>query len=65
MRRYLAQGIPDELPPRYTTNPAVDHVPARKQVLTPAEKQLALRNALRYFPAAWHRELAAEFFRLL
>ncbi|MEL7159333.1 MAG: urocanate hydratase, partial [Bacteroidota bacterium] len=35
--------------------------PKRKDSLTPTEKKLALKNALRYFPPAWHRELAPEF----
>jgi urocanate hydratase len=29
------------------------------------EKKLAVRNALRYFPKAWHAELAKEFFEEL
>ena len=33
--------------------------------MTPAEKELALRNALRYFPAHLHAELAPEFAREL
>eukprot|EP01059_Diplonema_ambulator_P005083 TRINITY_DN14807_c0_g1_i1.p1 TRINITY_DN14807_c0_g1~~TRINITY_DN14807_c0_g1_i1.p1 ORF type:complete len:694 (+),score=273.41 TRINITY_DN14807_c0_g1_i1:44-2125(+) len=61
MQKYLAEGIPAELPPPYKVRPEVDHVPARKQILTPSEKELALRNALRYFPAKWHAELAPEF----
>ncbi len=39
----------------------VDRAPARRQVLTAAEKRLALRNALRYFPQELHAELAPEF----
>ncbi len=57
----ILQGIPDHLPlPRpYPSggNPA----PKRKDVLTLEEKKLAIRNALRYFPKNWHKELAEEF----
>ncbi|MBQ2549926.1 MAG: urocanate hydratase, partial [Bacteroidales bacterium] len=40
---------------------SVNHAPKRKDILTPEEKQLALRNALRYFPAKFHETLAPEF----
>ncbi len=33
----------------------------RKDILSEAEKKLALRNALRYFPPDWHPVLAPEF----
>ncbi len=57
----IKQGIPAELPPArpYDNNPG--HAPRRKQILTPEEEKLALRNALRYFPKEWHAELAPEF----
>lgn len=42
-------------------DPSVDHAPARPLSLTFEEKALALRNALRYFPAHLHAELAGEF----
>ncbi|MEN8209844.1 MAG: urocanate hydratase, partial [Candidatus Fermentibacteria bacterium] len=41
--------------------PGVSHAPARPDVLNAKEKVLALKNALRYFPAEWHSELAPEF----
>ena len=43
-------GIPDTLPemPQYDTE--INHAPKRKDILTPEQKKLALRNALRYFP---------------
>ena len=37
------------------------HAPKRKDILTPEEKKLALRNALRYFPQKYHATLAPEF----
>ncbi|MCP3979440.1 MAG: urocanate hydratase [bacterium] len=60
-KRLVAEGIPDPLPPRDTADADVDHAPARRQVLNGAERELALRNALRYFPASAHAELAPEF----
>lgn len=57
----IRQGIPAVLPPKKTYDPDVNHAPRRKDILTPEEKKLALKNALRYFPKAFHRELAAEF----
>ncbi|MBO9595049.1 MAG: urocanate hydratase [Niabella sp.] len=57
----IQQGIPDLLPPCQQPDPAFSHAPKRKAILNRQEQQLALRNALRYFPAAWHGELAAEF----
>ncbi len=54
-------GIPATLPePKpYDTN--INHAPKRKDILTPAQKKLALRNALRYFPKEFHATLAPEF----
>ena len=57
----VAEGIPQELPPRATLDPHVSHAPHRKEILTAEEKELALRNALRYFPSKWHETLAPEF----
>ena len=39
----------------------MNHEPKRKDILTPEEKKLALRNALRYFPKKFHATLAPEF----
>jgi urocanate hydratase len=57
----VVEGIPAELPEMPPRDPAVAHAPARRQVLTDEEKVLAVRNALRYMPAAWHATLAPEF----
>ncbi|WP_428268744.1 urocanate hydratase [Haliangium sp.] len=56
----VAEGIPAELPPPARRDPEVSHAPARRQVLSRADKALALRNALRYLPPAWHEEMAPE-----
>lgn len=57
----IKQGIPTELPPAQPYPEDVNRAPKRKDILSVEEKQLAVRNALRYFPAEWHQELAAEF----
>ncbi len=62
MRAHIGLGIPTELPEHPGIRNSVDHAPARRQILTDKEKKLALRNALRYFPAEFHEVLSAEFF---
>lgn len=60
-QRAILQGIPDELPAPKPYDPEVNHAPVRKDILNPDEKKLALKNALRYFPAKHHATLAPEF----
>ena len=60
-RNIINEGIPSELPSPKRPNPNVSHAPVRKDILTPAEKELALKNALRYFPSHQHEVLAPEF----
>ena len=57
----IRQGIPAELPLNRGESEGVNRAPKRKDILSKAEKQLAIRNALRYFPKHWHHELAREF----
>jgi urocanate hydratase len=57
----IHQGIPDELPASKPWDHNVNHAPKRKQILTITEKKLAIKNALRYFPAKHHAVLAEEF----
>ena len=57
----ILSGIQDVLPEPKPYDHSVNHAPKRKDILTPEEKQLALRNALRYFPAKFHETLAPEF----
>ncbi len=64
-RSLVAAGIPTTLPDMPPDEPGINHAPPRRQVLTPQERQLALRNALRYFPASLHSALAPEFAREL
>ncbi len=54
-------GIPLELPQPRLRIPEYNHAPKRKEILSLEEKKLAIRNALRYFPSAWHSELSSEF----
>ncbi|PIE18870.1 MAG: urocanate hydratase [Proteobacteria bacterium] len=56
----ILAGIPATLPPPRPHDPAVSHAPARPRVLDARERALALRNALRYFPAHQHAALADE-----
>jgi urocanate hydratase len=60
-RSAILQGIPDELPKKKTLDATINHAPNRKDILTNKEKELALRNALRYFPQKHHATLAPEF----
>lgn len=57
----VAEGIPASLPAAKSIDSEVSHAPRRKDILNSEEKKLALKNALRYFPAKWHAELAKEF----
>jgi len=57
----IIQGIPEILPPKKEYVSDANHAPKRKDVLSSAEKKLAIRNALRYFPKAWHKELIPDF----
>lgn len=60
-QREILGGIPADLPAAFPRSEDVSHAPVRKDILSPAEKELALRNALRYFPAETHALLAPEF----
>ncbi|NVK48305.1 MAG: urocanate hydratase [Cyclobacteriaceae bacterium] len=60
-RAQIIQGIPEKLPVKKERNPKLSHAPKRKEILSSEEKKLAIINALRYFPASWHAELAPEF----
>ena len=60
-QKLILQGLPIELPDKRTIPKEVNRAPKRKDSLSLQEKQLAVRNALRYFPKAWHKELAEEF----
>jgi len=60
-QEHILQGIPNTLPSKKPYPLDSNRAPKRKDILSKDEKQLAIRNALRYFPKAWHYELAVEF----
>ena len=60
-RKAIQEGIPNQLPDSKPYDSSVNHAPKRKDILTEAEKRLALKNALRYFAPEHHAHLASEF----
>lgn len=64
-QEHIKQGIPKVLPAKGEYPKEGNPAPKRKDILSEEEKKLAVRNALRYFPKEWHKELASEFFREL
>lgn len=60
-RNDIVAGIPETLPAPKPFDPSVNHAPRRKEILSDEERVLAIKNALRYFPAKHHEELAREF----
>ena len=57
----ISEGIPSVLPEKKSFDPAANHAPKRKDILSQEEKKLAVENALRYFPPEHHAQLAREF----
>jgi urocanate hydratase len=60
-KEQIQQGIPAILPQPKPYDPAINHAPKRKEILSADEKKLALRNALRYFEPQHHEVLIKEF----
>jgi len=60
-KELIQQGIPDVLPDKRDYESSINHAPKRKDILSKDEKELALRNALRYFDAKHHSVLLSEF----
>ena len=60
-KEQILQGLPNTLPSKKAYPTGGNRAPKRKDVLSKEEKQLAIRNALRYFPDQWHSDLATEF----
>jgi urocanate hydratase len=60
-KRLVAEGIPDKLPDIRPYDDTLNHAPKRKNILSPSEEKLAIKNALRYFPEKFHHVLAEEF----
>ncbi|MFN5984162.1 MAG: urocanate hydratase [Fluviicola sp.] len=57
----IKEGIPTSLPEKYFYDTTINRAPKRKEILSDTEKELAVRNALRYFPSNLHADLAKEF----
>ena len=55
------EDVFDELPPPQHFIDGIRRAPSRNFTLTQSETALALKNALRYIPAKWHKTLASEF----
>ena len=60
-QQQISEGIPAALPENNKFDKALNHAPKRKDILSQAEKKLAIRNALRYFEPRHHALLSAEF----
>ncbi len=60
-QKAIQEGIPAVIPAKKVVDPAVNHAPKRKEILSTEEKKLALQNALRYFPKEQHQELIVDF----
>lgn len=57
----LQNGIPSEIPQFPLSDGSIPLAPTKQLNLSNAEFQLAVENALRYFPIETHPELAPEF----
>ncbi len=60
-KKEILTGIPNKLPQKKSYDENVNHAPIRENILTLAEKKLALKNALRYFEKKHHQELISDF----
>ena len=64
-KKQISEGIPSELPGIKPYDFNLNHAPKRKDILNSAEKKLAIKNALRYFPEKfhpyWQRNLCRNF----
>ena len=60
-QKKILQGIADELPDPKPFDHSINHAPNRRNNLCIEEKQLAVRNALRYFHKKHHHILSHEF----
>ena len=60
-QQQILEGIPSSIPAKVNYDFDINHAPKRKEILSSEEKELALRNALRYFPKGQHQELIVDF----
>jgi len=59
--RIKLENIFEMLPPKKDFIPGIRRAPKRHAELSFEDRKLALKNALRYIPEKWHKELAPEF----
>ena len=64
-KEMILEGIPNILPEKKQRSTELSHAPKRKDILNPAEKKLAIKNALRYFSPEHHQVLAEDFYEEL
>ena len=64
-KEMILEGIPNTLPEKKQRSTELSHAPKRKDILNPAEKKLAIKNALRYFSPEHHQVLAEDFYEEL
>lgn len=60
-KQAILEEIPEKLPQPIVFDPTINHAPKRKEILNEEERNLAIWNALRYFPSNDHEVLASEF----
>ena len=60
-QKLISNGIPDKLPDSKPFDASLNPAPKRKDNLSPEEKKLAIKNALRYFDKKHHAVLSKEF----
>ena len=64
-KEMILEGIANTLPEKKQRSTELSHAPKRKDILNPAEKKLAIKNALRYFSPEHHQVLAEDFYEEL
>ncbi|MCP4679537.1 MAG: urocanate hydratase [Deltaproteobacteria bacterium] len=57
----VVKGIPVSIPDMPLEEEGINHAPKRPQILNAKERELAVKNALRYFPREMHADLVGEF----
>ena len=60
-KQHISAGIPIHIPEKKEYDTNVNHAPVRENILNSSEKKLAIKNALRYFDAKFHKNLIVEF----
>ncbi|NND93285.1 MAG: urocanate hydratase [Flavobacteriales bacterium] len=61
LQKSILEGIPEIIPSPPVMEEGINRAPIRKNLLSQDERDLALHNALRYFPSHQHAVLHPEF----